>query len=75
MTLSASAPRPVEQRLTNLLPVLANVGYISLPLVLLLACFRRVSAGFLSRYCPLPRWSGRAWSSCGVTGHSSSTPL
>ncbi|WP_234837769.1 ABC transporter permease [Sinorhizobium meliloti] len=38
MTLTASAPRPVEQRLTNLLPFLANVAYtISLPLVLLLA--------------------------------------
>ncbi|WP_322884501.1 ABC transporter permease [Sinorhizobium medicae] len=49
MTLTASAPRPVEQRLTNLLPVLANVACtISLPLVLLLAW------GLSSRFGWLP---------------------
>lgn len=50
MTLTASAPRPVEQRLTNLLPFLANVAYtISLPLVLLLAW------GLSSRFGWLPQ--------------------
>ncbi|WP_234842098.1 ABC transporter permease [Sinorhizobium meliloti] len=49
MTLTASAPRPVEQRLTNLLPILANVACtISLPLVLLLAW------GLSSRFGWLP---------------------
>lgn len=50
MTLTASAPRPVEQRLTNLLPFLANVAYtISLALVLLLAW------GLSSRFGWLPQ--------------------
>lgn len=50
MTLTASAPRPVEQRMTNLLPVLANVACtISLPLVLLLAW------GLSSRFGWLPQ--------------------